>query len=199
MMPDNKGITYKDVAQLWVMNIEELKRLSTYFQEDMINDNFHRKNMVRNLFSVIEGYLFMTRELIKLIIIYNPITNYGITFHEIIALHGKAISIDKNGQVVGKETFHPFESTLRFTLNCFAKMFKSPQPNYGDNGYAKLIRLSKRRNDLTHPKSAALQIVSDDEMKDLALGLEWFIRTHGETSIKVNFEELFLKIPPSNS
>jgi len=190
------GIKLQELARLWLVNIEEVKSMGSFFTIDNINDNFQRKIMVRNFFAVVEGYLYVTRELIKLILIKNKNINYGITFHEMIALNGKAVSLDKTGQAIGKDTFYPFEANLPFTLNCFAKILETPKPDYSDNGYAKLIRMSKRRNDITHPKSAGLQIITDNEIKDILLGLGWFIRTHGQTATKINFNELFLQTPP---
>jgi hypothetical protein len=73
---------------------------------------------------------------------------------------------------------------LRFTLNIFAKVFGSTLPNYGDSNFEKLKKLSRRRNEITHPKSLEQLTISDQEIKDTISMFSWFMQTHGFINIK---------------
>lgn len=83
-----------------------------------------------------------------------------------------------------KDEFQSFEPSLRFTLNTFANIFGSALPDYGNSNFEKLKKLSKRRNDVTHPKSVIELIISDQEVKDTFSMFSWFIQTHGNLNKK---------------
>lgn len=168
---------------LWYSTVTELEKMKDFLTVEKINDQFYRRLFLRNLFSIIETYIFVTKELVKnrLVIDKNSIQ---VSWSELAALNEKKVVLDTQGKVEVKEDFQKFEPSLRFTLNIFANVFGSSLPNYGDSNFDKLKKLSKRRNDITHPKSLEELIISDQEVKDSVSMFTWFIQTHAQINEK---------------
>lgn len=103
-----------------------------------------------------------------------------VSWSDLAVLNEKKVVLDTQGKVEVKDDFQKFEPSLRFTLNIFAKVFGSSLPNYGDSNFVKLKKLSKRRNDITHPKSLEELIISDQEVKESVSMFTWFIQTHAQ-------------------
>jgi hypothetical protein len=130
---------------LWMQNIKELNELQQFLDIKYLNNQFYRRLLVRNVFSIIESYLFITRELIKLKALKHDNGDSKLTLEELSILNGKSVALTDKGEPKSTETFYNFEPSLRFTLNCFSKAFDAVRPDYGDNNFDELRRLSKRR------------------------------------------------------
>lgn len=178
----------ENVFKLWEQNIQDLNDLKQFFDIEFLNNQFYRKLLLRNIYSIIESYLYVTRELIKYkALMQSSEEDYKLTYEELAILDGKTVILTGKGEPKANDIFFSFEPSLRFTLNTFSKIFKANNPDYSDNNYEKLINLSKRRNDITHPKQAQSQIVTSEEIKHLLLGLQWFFNTHGKISKNLKF------------
>ncbi len=169
--------------KLWHSIVIELDKMKDFLTVEKINDQFYRRLLLRNIFSIIETYIFVTRELVKNRLIIEKDSN-KISWLDLAALNEKKVILDAEGNTEVRDDFQKFEPSLRFTLNVFAKVFGSNLPNYGDSNFEKLKRLSKRRNQITHPKSIEQLIISDQEVKDVVSMFVWFTQTHTLLSAK---------------
>lgn len=163
--------------KLWYSTVSELESMRDFLTIEKINTQFYRRILIRNVFSIIETYLYVTKELIKNKLVIDKTSE--ITWADLAILNEQKVVLDTQGKVQVKEDFQKFEPSLRFTLRTFAKAFGSTLPNYGDSNFEKLKKLNKRRNDLTHPKSLEELTISDQEMKDTISMFLWFTQTHG--------------------
>lgn len=170
--------------KLWGFIIEELEKTKIFLQYENINDPFYRRLLLRNIFSIIETYLFVTREIIKIKIDFDG-KNAQVPWWELAILNEQKTALDDQGNAKTLDDFQKFIPSLKFTLNLFAKIFDSEFPKYGDNNFEKLVKLSKRRNDVTHPKSLDQLLISDQEIKDIISMFGWFVQTHN--SVSLNF------------
>lgn len=168
--------------KLWHSTISELESMQDFFTVQKINNQFYRRAFIRNVFSIIETYLYVTKELIKNKLIIDKTSE--ITWADLAILNEKKAFLDTQGKVNIKDDFQKFEPSLKFTLNTFANIFDSVLPNYGDSNFEKLKKLSKRRNDITHPKSLENLNVSDQEIEDTISMFSWFIKTHSTINSK---------------
>jgi|GEM_PF-2340013 len=166
--------------------MNELEKMKDFLNIQKINDQFYRRLFLRNTFSIIETYIFVTKELIKNKLVIDKNSNQ-ISWSDLTALNEKKVMLDDQGKVKVRDDFQKFEPSLRFTLNLFAKVFNSTAPNYSDNNFQKLISLHKRRNDITHPKSVEELTITDQEVKDTISMFAWFMQTH--TMINTKFLE----------
>jgi hypothetical protein len=116
------------------------------------------------------------RELVKIKLIVDD-NQDNISWSTLAILYEKKVVLDDKGNVRELDDFQKFEPYLRFTLNLFATTFKSQLPNYGDANFEKLKQLSRRRNDVTHPKSLAQLTISNYEMNDTISMFSWFQQT----------------------
>jgi len=169
---------------LWHSTITELGRLNEFLSMDKINDQFYRRLFLRCVFSIIETYVHLTKELIKVKITLDNNQSIQLTWEELVILNEKKVFLETNGKVKTKEEFQRFEASLRFTLNTFSKIFELELPNYEDGSFHKLIILSARRNDITHPKSPSKLIIKDNEIGDIVEVLRWFISAHNSINQK---------------
>lgn len=51
--------------KLWYSTVTELEKMKDFITVEKINDQFYRRLFLRNLFSIIETYIFVTKELVK--------------------------------------------------------------------------------------------------------------------------------------
>jgi len=169
--------------KLWESMATELFKMQEFITIEKLNDQFYRRLFLRNLFSIIETYIFITKELVKNRLAID-INSSQVSWSELAALNEKKVMLDAQGEVKVNDDFQKFEPSLRFTLNIFAKVFGSSLPNYGDSNFEKLKKLSKRRNDITHPKYFEELIISDQEIDDSFSMFTWFIQTHAQINEK---------------
>mgnify|MGYP000480612863 CR=1 FL=1 len=175
-----------EIYKLWNHCIEELKELSSFFSQEHLNNNFYRRLIIRNTFSIIEAYLHISRELIKHKLALNDAISKVLTTNELIILSEETAYLNNKGEVKSRRTFYSFEPHLKFTFKCMSKVFNSSEPNYSDIKYSKLIAIAKRRNDITHPKEYDKMIITKEELKDVVSALEWFFQIHGMYLQKFN-------------
>ncbi|AZJ34987.1 hypothetical protein [Tenacibaculum singaporense] len=161
-----------NAINLLTLNNEELKSLESFLNLNLLNKQFYRKILVRNFYSVIESDLFVFRELIKIKL---SIDNVNLSYEELLVLTSEDVSLNNDGSIRKTQRFYNFESLLRFTFNTSSKVFNIEKPNYGDNNFKCLKQMSKRRNDITHPKLYKKQIIEKEEIELLINGFKWFM------------------------
>lgn len=165
-------IIIKEAFILWNHSHDELILIEKFLHEDKINDQFYRRLFLRSVFTIIETQLQVLKKIIK---IDHTINIPDSNLEEMTILNGKKVFLDNKGNAKSKDEFHSFEPSFRFTLNLFSKTFNSPLIDYGNSSYESLIKLLKRRNDLTHPKSSKNLIISDSEIIESVAMTKWFM------------------------
>lgn len=170
----------EDVLKLWSSTIDDLNTLQSFLSIEKINDQFYRRLFLRSIFSIIETYLYITKEVVKIKLSVEGNSNNEILWSELVILNEKQVLLDEQGKVKTKDIFQKFGPSLRFSLDIFANVFGSNLPDYGDKKFELLTTLNKRRNDITHPKSSNELIITDQEIKDSISMFGWFIETHNK-------------------
>lgn len=168
--------------KLWHSLIEELSAIGNFLHHDRINEQFYRRLLIRSIISVIETYLNVTNEIIKIKVVTDP--NTQLSWEELAILNEKSAKLDDNGKVRVIDDFHRFEPRLKFTLGKFAEMFQAESPNFRTSEFDKLRSLIKKRNQLTHPQSLEHLFVTDDEVRNIIEAFTWFFGVHSKTNIK---------------
>ncbi len=161
--------------------------VNNLFSEDKINDNFYRRLIIKNTFSIIETHIHIVKKIIKLYLSLEESNNISVNWTELIILNEQKVILDNKGNVKLKDEFQKFEPNLRFTINTFSKLFETNKPDYGNTEFQRLIELSKRRNQITHPKKTNDLNISKEEISDLIKSFGWFMkinnRIHNSYSI----------------
>ncbi len=166
--------------KLWYFSISELKGLQSFLHIEKINDQFYRRLLIRGIFSVIETYLNVTKEIIKIKVVTD--SDQELNWKELAILNGQRVQLNKDGNVSAINEFQKFESTMKFTLNLFAKTFGTNSPDYKSLEFKNLMKLVERRNQFTHPKSLDHLFVTNSEIKEMIDSFTWFFNTHAQNN-----------------
>lgn len=148
-MKDKLSATLK----LWQLALDDLEGMKDLLPIEKINNQYFRRLIVRNLFSVIECFLSVSRELILVKAVYDK-NNQLLSWEELAILNMESIFLDSDGKLKKRENIQSFVPLLKFTLTLMGKAFNEQIPNFGDQNFQKLVALYKRRNAITHPKCA---------------------------------------------
>jgi hypothetical protein len=193
-LSESYKIELENIRLLWSATVEELKRLKELLEDNKFNDSFYRRLFLKSIYSAIESYLHICKKIIIFIIAYES-NSMSLDWSELMILKEKKPYLDNKGKVKLKNEFQSFEANLRFTLNAALNVFKSNPADYGDKGFQKLILISKKRNDITHPKDFQDFVIKKEEFTDLLAAFGWFVNLQNEISDKF---ELWLKDKISN-
>ena len=169
---------FQNIINLIDKSGDELKELEIFFNAEFINKHFYRRILVRNIYSVIESDLFVVRECLKMKV---RIDNINLSQDEFFVLEEKDVLLNKNGTIKRTDKFFKFEHLMRFTINMSTKIFEVERPDFGDSRYESLMKMSKRRNEITHPKDHEKQFISKEEIPLLLSGLNWFMEYRKNT------------------
>ena len=175
---------YKNIIKLLEVSNNDLKEMKKLFHVEYLNNQFYVRLIFRNFFSIIESYLYSYRELIKLKI---RTDNIDFPFDKEIILNQKEVLLDSKGKVKTGDKFFNFKSSFMFTFNCISEVFEVDEIDLGNNNFENIIHLSKRRNDITHPKDSEKQKIAKEEFISLIKGFAWFTSCHSSIMLKVNF------------
>lgn len=170
---ENEKLSLKEIMMIWEINRLEISKISDILTIEHVNDQFYRRILIKNTISIIETHLYILRELVKYLIVDQKVKN-TLSAEELWALHGKTVDIGSNGKVTSTHKFFRFESSLKFTFHIASKLLSTQIPDYSNECYQDLKKLVDRRNDLTHPKSSAKLMVSDEEVKKMVYTSKWF-------------------------
>ncbi|WP_321281060.1 hypothetical protein [Marinifilum fragile] len=160
--------------ELWKINLDELDEMKKFLNHENLNNQFYRRLIIKNIFSLIESQLFIMREFLRFLMKNNTYSN-KLNLEELIILSEKAVDLQTNGKVRPKQKINNFEPFLKFTFNTSAKVLEHPKLDFGCEEYKKLSKMLKRRNDLTHPKSSEKMLIKDDEIRDTIDAYSWFL------------------------
>lgn len=162
-----------NILKLWESSKDEVNNMTSLLENENLNNQFFRRLFVRNVFSLVEIRLFIMREILR---IFNRYDDIGLmSAEEKIVLDQTSIHLLKSGKIKTSPKFYDLESTLKFTLITFAKVFNQKNVEFNNESWNKLLIMSKRRNDLTHPKSYELLIITVSELNDTIDAFNWFI------------------------
>ncbi len=165
-----------NVTDLLSSTTTELEGIGTFAQD--IEDQFYRRLFLRNTFSMIDTYIYLTDEIVKIVLEIDETKAKLVLWPELVILNRTTVLLDDKGKIKLKDNFQKFEPSLRFSLNLFSKVFQLPEPDYGDRSFQKLIQLYKKRNQVTHPKSIDELLITEQEVEDIMSMFSWFTTTH---------------------
>jgi hypothetical protein len=145
-------------------------------------DAFCRRTAVRIFAAHIEGVCYLMRQ--SILSIYQIL---GVQFDpgEVMLLREKTVQIDKSGKMEVKEQFNKgFLNNFRFTCSCYLRAHHSQFiPDYGVYGFECFQAMVRIRDRLTHPKSKADLLITDDEEKTVREAWNW-LNSHFSTILK---------------
>lgn len=151
---------------------EDVRAFNKLAQLTTNESQFHRRTLVRTVFSCIEADMNILKQTALLIHADNPTI---FTPQEVMALGDTEFYVADNGELKTRKLKIGLKANIRFAFRCFAKAFsKEYEIDFGNANGAKFLKAVKIRNQITHPKSAqSWQISKSDELL-VVDAWEWF-------------------------
>lgn len=169
-----------------MLTILSMDLLETY--ERLQTDPFHqpaRRTWVRTFCSQVEAFAFGTKQMLATFAQF-PLVK--LTPHDVALLREETHEITNGGDVEVKTgRFVPIQTNLKFIARTAARAleFEYKLDIYGD-GWRALKATFEIRNRLVHPKQAADLLVSDEELKVVAIAQDWFQGMHRDLWQKID-------------
>jgi hypothetical protein len=136
---------------------------------------YHRRQYVRSVFSLLDGMAYALKQAA-----HEGAAGFGVVFSlgEVAMIREETYDLDERGQAKSRPAYPRWAANMRFALDIVARAANVPnRADFGGAGWEALLRAVKLRNRLMHPKRPDDLAVSNEELRDVQAGLEWF-RAH---------------------
>jgi hypothetical protein len=160
---------------------EKNKELMQHLQDDVLicthldsgDTPFWRRTFFRTVFSMMEAIndLLCRRALEA----HAAVRNGQIDVTACMLLIPRDYRLKDNGTVTSTEARRPFLSYTAFLIRTLADVGGVTKHYLGDNGWKQFQTAVEVRHRITHPKNEADMNISDDDIKALRMGLEWYL------------------------
>ena len=133
-----------------------------------------RRNYLRSLFAFYEVSLSNLREVAAQLLVDDFEFSGEWKIHELIPLLDESARLSKNGKLDLEPNRIPFLSLVAYTLKTFAKQVGLEKEVLSDNKWEAFCQSTQIRHRITHPKFHTEIEITDDELKTIESGLEWW-------------------------
>jgi len=133
-----------------------------------------RRNYLRSLFAFYEITLSNLREVTAKLLTDEFDLSGEWKLHEIFPLLDEAARISKNGKLDLEPNRTPFLALVAYTLKTYAKQVRFENEVLSDTRWEAFCQSTQIRHRITHPKFHTEIEITDDELKTIDIGLEWW-------------------------
>ena len=141
---------------------------------DKEDNQFTRRAYVRNIFSMIEGSIWV----LKQVVLHAPVENGKIkrlSVAEYALLDDKTYELKSNGEPKELVKHLKLPENVRFTFNILFKYFNAEiDLGVGTLTWSNFLAAQSIRNRIAHPKTPEAFIISDDEIAICKETCSWF-------------------------
>jgi hypothetical protein len=170
-MAENIESLYNDVQQ-------NRKALSS-------NDSqLARRNYLHSLYAFYETSLSNLREVAAKLLVDDFDLSGEWKLHEVFPLLDESARLSKNGKLDLEPNRISFLSLVAYTLKTFAKQVGFEEEVLSDNRWEAFCQSTQIRHRITHPKFHTEIEITDDELKTIDRGLEWWKEIYTELQNK---------------
>jgi hypothetical protein len=176
-MAENTQILFDDVQ-------ENRKLLSSN------ESQLARRNYLHSLYSFYEVSLSYLREETAILLVGEFDLSGEWKLHKVSPLLDESARIGKNGKLELEPNRIPFLSLVAYTLKTFAKQVGFEKEVLSDSRWEAFCQSTKIRHRITHPKFHSDIEITDDEIRTIDNGLEWWKEINSELQNKRNEKSL---------
>ena len=133
-----------------------------------------RRNYLRSLFAFYEITLSNLREVTAKLLTDDFDLSGEWKLHEIFPLLDEAARISKNGKLDLEPNRTPFLALVAYTLKTYAKQVRFENEVLSDTRWEAFCQSTQIRHRITHQKFHTEFEITDDELKTIDIGLEWW-------------------------
>ena len=134
---------------------------------------FSRRSYVRTTFAFIEGF---TAVLKSGALAEFQAGRATLALAEVALLLEESYSAADDGKALVRGSYLPLAANVRFAFDMFARTHGATEtPDFSSDGWRALKDSVRIRNRVTHPKVTGDLHISDDEVKTIDRGWEWYL------------------------
>jgi hypothetical protein len=173
---------FRQISEILLDDVET----SLQLYEKTPND-FSRRTRVKALFTYLEGHLYAFKQATRaleyeLAAPFSGLVLGGHGAHILIfseeekaMLEEFTYDLSSGGQARKRNHIPRFEDNIRFVIRAFHKAIRlESDVDFANKGWTRLMDAQGIRNRITHPKSVAGLIVSNDDLKIVEEGVRWY-------------------------
>jgi hypothetical protein len=138
------------------------------------DNQFTRRAYIRNIFSLIEGSIWV----LKQTVLFAPVQNGGekkLTVAEYALLSDKTFDLKSNGQPKEQTKFLKLPDNVKFTFTILEKYFNTEfNLGIGTIEWENFLTAQSIRNRIAHPKTSSQFEVTDEEIAICKATCSWF-------------------------
>ena len=139
-----------------------------------------RRNYLRSVIAFYEVTLSDLREIAAGFIVDEYYFSGKINFHELFPLLDEVSRLTDNGKLKSEPNRIPLLSLVAYTLKTFAKQVNLQKDVLSDNRWEAFCQSIKIRHRITHPKFHSDIEITDEEIKIIDNGLDWWKEIRSE-------------------
>lgn len=168
MMAELEHLKYQKLLDILITDVD--CSIEKFNQDD---NQFTRRSFIRNVFSFIEGNIYMLKQEILVKLRHSRLIK--LEPEEILALKEESPSVDKNGKIKAITKYVDLLSNIRVTFRYYTKIFDFKYDLDVSKNYWHIFQSSlKVRHRITHPKVESDMNISDQELVDTYISYFWF-------------------------
>ena len=147
---------------------------------------FSKRTLIKTSFTYLEGHLYAFKQavlalehvLVPILIPSSRVTDSRIILfsdEERAMLEEFSYDLGSGGHA-RRKTYHPkLTDSIKFTANVFHRAIRLPSDiDFNSEGWNHLIETQRIRNRLTHPKASSCLHVSDEDIRAVDAGVQWY-------------------------
>jgi hypothetical protein len=136
-----------------------------------------RRKYLRSLTAFYEGVISGLRETTASLLIDDFEAKGKWRIYELYPLMDDAVRLLENGELKPALNRFSFQSLVAYVLKTYAKLVDLESDVLSDNHWESFCKTIKIRNRITHPKNDVDIDITDDELKSIDAGLDWWNKT----------------------
>ncbi len=164
----------KGISQFSEIFKEEMNFFYSIFFENNLDSQMMRRMFIRNFYCSVEASINFMK---NLILVFSKLKPGEISRAEYAMLNEESYSLTKSGRAVIRPRFEDFIKRAKFIFNIFTRVLVSKdfELNTSGDGWQKFSEGLKIRNRLTHPKYIVDLEVSNEDFRNISIGVTWYI------------------------
>ncbi len=151
-------------------------------------DQRQRRGYIRAVFAYVEAQTCCLKRRIIKELLAKSYKDREFNLHKLALLCEDLPTVDQTGKIKISGRYLPFKGNIAFTIRTFAEIRGCSDIDVlSDDGWDQLIKASKVRDRIMHPKGKKDISITDDEVESTTKGFFWYIKTVCEfLSVEVN-------------
>jgi len=154
----------------WLFNDVQQNRMALSSNDSQLA----RRNYLRSLYAFYEVSLSDLREVAAKLLVDGFDISGEWKLHEVFPLLDESARLGKNGKLDLEPNRIPFLSLVAYTLKTFANQVGFEKEVLSDSRWEAFCQSTQIRHRITHPKFHTEIEITDDELRTIDSGLEWW-------------------------